>query len=80
MCMKWKDNHKAKEESAVCKAEKEEASCKGKELACSGSEEDMNNEAACLFDDDVSPTCEAEEEEKKLMFVVKLAAKPVPTK
>ena len=36
---------------------------KGKELACSGGEEEVNNEASCLFDDDASPVCEAEEEE-----------------
>ena len=80
MCMKWEGDHKVKEESVVHKAEEKEASRKGKELACVDCEEDISNEAVCLFNDDTSPTCKVEEEEKEPMPVAKLTAKPAPAK
>ena len=80
MCVKWEGDRKAKEESAACKAEEEEASCKGKEPARSDGGEGAKNKAAHLFDDDASPTREAEEEEKEPMPVAKLTAKPAPAK
>ena len=80
MCMKWEGDHKVKEESAVHKAEEKEASCKGKELVCVDGEEDISNEAVCLFDNDASPTCKVEEEEKEPTPVVKPTAKPAPAK
>ena len=80
MRVKWEGDHKAKEESMARKAEEEEASHKGKEPACADGEEDISNKAVRLFDDDASPTCEAEEEEKELTPAAKPAAKPVPTK
>ena len=43
-------------------------------------EEEVNNEAARLFDDDVSPTREAEEEEKDPTPAAKPTAKPAPSK
>ena len=79
MHVRWEGKRKAKEEYMAHKAE-EEASCKGKELVRSGGEEDISNGAVHLFDDDTSPTCEAEEEEKELTPTAKLTAKPVPTK
>ena len=86
MRVKWEGDCKAKEESATHKAEEEEASCKeealhkGKEPAHLDGGEGTNNEAVCPFDDDMSPTCEAEEEEKEPAPMAKLMAKPVPTK
>ena len=80
MRMKWEGDHKVKEESVACKAEEEVVSCKGKEPARVDGEEDISNEAAHLFDDDVSPTCEAEEEEKEPTPTVKPTAKPAPVK
>ena len=80
MCVKWEGDHKVREESMVCKVEEEEALCKGKEPVHSNGEEEVNNEAACLFDDDVSPVCEEEEEVREPTLVVKLAAKPAPAK
>ena len=77
MHMKWEGDRKAKEESAACKAEEEEASCKGKEPARS---DGGDNEAARLFDDDASPTREAEEEEKEPTPAAKPTAKPGPVK
>ena len=80
MCVKWEGDHKVKEESAAHKAEEEEALHKGKELACADGEEDVSNEAVHLFNNDASPTCKAEEEEKEPMPTAKLTVKPVPTK
>ena len=80
MHVKWEGDCKAKEESAACKAEEEEASCKGKEPAHADGEGDVSNEAACLFNDDTSPTHEAEEEEKEPTPTAKPTAKPAPAK
>ena len=80
MCVKWEGDRKVKEEFAACKAEEEVTSCKGKEPARLDGGEGANNEAVCLFDNDASPTCEAEEEEKEPMPVAKPTAKPVPAK
>ena len=56
--MKWEGDHKVKEESGACKAEKEEeALCKDKEPVHADGKEDIRNKAACLFDDNASPTC-----------------------
>ena len=80
MHMKWEGDCKAKEESTACKAEEEEASCKGKELAHSDGGEGVNNKAVRLFNNDASPTHEAEEEEKEPTPTAKPTAKPAPTK
>ena len=80
MRVKWEGDRKAKEESAARKAEEEEASRKGKEPARADGEGDVSNEAACLFDDDTSPTREAEEEEKEPTPAAKPMAKPAPAK
>ena len=80
MRMKWEGDHKVKEESTAHKAEEKEALCKGKELVCVDGEEDISNEAVCLFNDDTSPTCKVEEEEKEPTPVVKPTAKPAPAK
>ena len=80
MRMKWEGDCKAKEESVVCKAEEEKALCKGKEPAHSDGGEHAHNKAVHLFDDDTSPTCEAEEEEREPTPAVKPTAKPVPAK
>ena len=80
MRVKWEGDCKAKEESAARKAEEEEALRKGKEPACADGEEDVSNEAVHLFDDDVSPTREAEEKEKEPMLAAKPMAKPAPAK
>ena len=80
MRVKWEGDRKAKEESVARKTEEEEALRKGKEPAHSDGGEGANNEAARLFDNDVSPTCEAEEEEKEPTPAAKPMAKPVPAK
>ena len=80
MHVKWEGDRKVKEESAGRKAEEKEASRKGKEPAHSGGEEEDNNEAVCLFDDDMSLAREVEEEEKEPMPAAKLMAKPAPVK
>ena len=80
MCVKWEGDRKVKEESAARKAKEEEASRKGKELAHSDGGEGAKNEAVRLFDNDASPTREAEEEEKEPTPAAKPTAKPVPAK
>ena len=80
MYMKWEGDCKAKEESVVCKVEEEEALHKDKEPAYSDGGEGTNNGAACLFDNDASPTRKAEEEEQELTPVAKLMAKPASMK
>ena len=78
--MKWKGDHKAKKDSMACKVEEEEALHKGKEPAWLDGEEAVNNKAVHLFDNNASPTCKAEEEEKEPIPAATLAAKPAPAK
>ena len=60
--------------------EEEEALHKGKEPACSGGEEEVNNEAAHLFNDNTSLVHEVEEEMRPLTPAAKPTVKPVPVK
>ena len=80
MRVKWEGDRKVKEESAARKAEEEIVLCKGKELAHVDGEGDISNEAARLFNDDASPTREAEEEEKEPTPAAKPTAKLAPAK
>ena len=69
-----------KEESAVRKAEEEEALRKGKDPVRADGEEEVNNKAVHLFNNDASPAREVEEEEKEPTPAAKLMAKPAPMK